>query len=98
MKVSPMNNRLIIEINKKEETTKSGLVIPESANKIGDNMGVVVSVGPGMYSPMGTLIPMRVKVGDKVCFNVRAMQKENLNASECFYHIAETDVTAIIEE
>jgi chaperonin GroES len=98
MKVLPTNNRLIIEINKKEETTKSGLVIPESINKIGDNIGIVVATGPGMYSQTGTLIPMRVKVGDRVCFNIRAMQKENLSASECFYHIAETDVTAIIEE
>ena len=97
MNIKPMNNRVVVEITKKEEQTKSGLYIPESANKMGDNVGTVIAVGPGVFSQNGTLIPMRVQVGDKICFNIRSLQKEQITPSESFFHITESEIIAVIE-
>jgi chaperonin GroES len=65
-KMKPMGDRILIKERKKEETTKSGIIIPDSieGNYI---YGDVISVGPGLFSANGVAIPMTVKIGDVVC-------------------------------
>lgn len=63
MNYEPLGDRVLLKINKKEETTSSGLFIP--GGKDGTE-GTVVAVGKGLYTQTGTFIPTSVNVGDIV--------------------------------
>jgi chaperonin GroES len=67
MKLVPLEDRVLVERLEKEETTKSGIVLPDTAQEK-PTKGKVVAVGPGKYSDKGELIPMPVKEGDVVVF------------------------------
>jgi len=69
MKLQPLFDRVVIETVEVSTTTASGLALPESAIKANQNIGVVVATGPGKFVS-GELIPMNVKVGDKVLFSI----------------------------
>lgn len=95
MNLKPLSNRVIIEIEEEEKTTKSGIVIPETAEK-GDLLkGKVVAAGPGKYADNGQLIPVRVKEGDAVFFEKPYGSKK---IDEKYLLISEDDIQAIIEE
>ncbi len=69
VKVQPLGDRVLIKENKKEAgRTDSGIYIPETVNDDrGAKKGEVIAIGPGRYDD-GELVPMHVKVGDKVLF------------------------------
>jgi chaperonin GroES len=58
----PLGNRLLVKPKPSEETTKTGIVIPDSA-KEKPQEGKVISTGPGSKDEKGKTIPMEVKVG-----------------------------------
>lgn len=62
----PLADRVLIQTEKVVEKTTGGIIIPESAEARDTKIGVVVSVGEGIYTNDGVKIPMSVKVGDKV--------------------------------
>ena len=62
----PLADRVLIRIEKEVTKTAGGIIIPESAETRDTKIGVVVSVGEGIYTNDGVKIPMSVKVGDKV--------------------------------
>ncbi len=69
MKLHPLDDRIVVRPNESEETTASGLVIPDTA-KEKPQQGEVLAVGPGRRSEQsGELIPMDVAVGDKVVYS-----------------------------
>ncbi|MEI6700567.1 MAG: co-chaperone GroES [Actinomycetota bacterium] len=69
MKLHPLDDRIVVRPNESEETTASGLVIPDTA-KEKPQQGEVLAVGPGRRSEQsGDLIPMDVAVGDKVVYS-----------------------------
>src|SRR5256885_8809553 len=65
--VQPLEDRIVVKASEGEETTASGLVIPDTA-KERPQEGEVIAVGPGRYEE-GNRIPMDVKVGDKVIYS-----------------------------
>ncbi len=67
MNLKPLSNRLFIEPLSAEKTTKSGIVLPETASGDRPMMGKVVATGPGKVVD-GKLVAMTVKVGDNVLF------------------------------
>ena len=68
MNLKPLSNHVFIEPLEEEKTTKSGIVIPDTA-KEKPQKGTVVAVGPGKYAEQtGNLIPMAYKVGDVVLY------------------------------
>ncbi len=69
IRVQPLADRVLVrELKKEGEKIVSGIIIPESANEDrGARKGEVVAVGPGKFDD-GVLVPMGVKVGDKVLF------------------------------
>lgn len=70
MKVEPMENRVLILLQKKN-TTEGGLLLPDGAIAVEPGKGLVKAVGPGQWNQAGTeLIPMRVKVGELVLLPV----------------------------
>ena len=69
VKIKPLEDRVIVTIDDSEQTTSSGLVIPDTA-KEKPQQGTVIAVGPGKRSDhTGEVIPMDVKKGDTVLFS-----------------------------
>ena len=67
MKFKPLHDRVLIEVLNNLEKTSGGIIIPDSAQEKPQE-GKVVAVGGGAKTEDGKLIPMDVKVGDKVLF------------------------------
>jgi len=69
VKIKPLEDRVIVTIDDSEQTTSSGLVIPDTA-KEKPQQGTVIAVGPGKRSDQtGEVIPMDLKAGDTVLFS-----------------------------
>ena len=69
MSLQPLEDRIIVKPGEAEETTVSGLVIPDTA-KEKPQQGEVLAVGPGRRSEQtGEIIPLDVKVGDTVVYS-----------------------------
>ena len=69
MNLQPLDDRIVVQPSDAEETTASGLVIPDTA-KEKPQQGDVLAVGPGRRSEQtGEIIPLDVKVGDKVVYS-----------------------------
>ena len=64
--VKPLGDRVLLKEKEKEEKTASGIIIPDTVAKEDVRTAKVVSVGPGLYTQSGNLIPMNVSVGDEV--------------------------------
>ncbi len=65
--LKPINDRVLVKVAQADETTKGGIIIPDTA-KEKPQEGEVVAVGDGQLKPDGDRIPMTVKVGDTVLF------------------------------
>jgi chaperonin GroES len=69
MNLQPLEDRIVVRAGEPEETTVSGLVIPDTA-KEKPQQGEVLAVGPGRRSEdTGEVIPMDIKVGDTVVYS-----------------------------
>lgn len=66
--IQPLEDRIVIQQVQAEQTTASGLVIPDTA-KEKPQEGEVVAVGPGRFDEDGDRIPMDIAVGDKVIYS-----------------------------
>ena len=95
MNLKPLSNRVFIEPIEEETTTKSGIVIPDTA-KEKPLKGRVLATGPGKYNEDGELIPMSVKVGDMVLFKKYGPDEIEVDGKK--YLVGdEDDILAIIE-
>ena len=68
MDLQPLGDRLIVEVLEEEETTISGIVLPDTAREK-PQRGKVLAVGPGSRSDSGELIPLDVAAGDEIIFS-----------------------------
>ena len=66
--LKPLEDRILVRPEEGEETTTSGIVIPDTA-KEKPQEGTVLAVGPGKRSDSGDVIPMDVKEGDRVVYS-----------------------------
>jgi chaperonin GroES len=66
-KLQPLADRIVVKPSKKEEMTKGGILIPDTA-KEKPQEGEVIAVGPGKMTDDGKRIPMELKVGDQVIY------------------------------
>ena len=66
--IKPLEDRILVRPEEGEETTASGIVIPDTA-KEKPQEGTVLAIGPGKRSDTGDLIPMDVKEGDRVVYS-----------------------------
>ena len=96
MNFKPLSNHLFIEPGEEEQKTKSGIVIPDTAEKEKPVKGKVIAVGPGKWNDKGEKIPMSVKVGDTVLFKKYGPDEVELDGKK--YLVGdEDDILAIIE-
>ena len=93
----PLSNHLFLEPLEEEKMTKSGIVLPETAEKERPVKGKVVAVGPGKMNEDGdNVIPMSVKVGDTVLFKKYGPDEVELDGKK--YLVGdEDDILAILE-
>jgi len=96
MQLQPLHDNLIVKPITEEEYTKAGLVLPQTADKEKPEKGEVIAVGPGKYDNNGKLIPMSVKVGNKVVFKKYSPDEFEPKKGETYLILAESDVLAII--
>jgi chaperonin GroES len=69
MNLQPLDDRIVVKASEAEETTASGLVIPDTA-KEKPQQGEVLAVGPGRRSEVsGEVVPMEISVGDTVVYS-----------------------------
>src|SRR5438045_9456369 len=68
MDLQPLGDRLIVEVLEDEETTISGIVLPDTA-KEKPQRGRVLAAGPGSRNDKGELVPMEVAEGDEIVFS-----------------------------
>ena len=94
MNLKPLGDRVVIKPSPKEEVTKSGLVIPDTA-KEKPQEGTILAVGPGKLDEDGKRLPMDVKVGDKVLYAKYAGTEVKLEGEE-YLIVKETDILAIV--
>ena len=95
IKIKPLSDRVLIEPMSKEEKTKSGIYLPDTADKERPEQGKVLAVGPGKYDD-GKLVKPTVKKGDVVLFTKYGPNEIKVGGKE--YLIArEDDILAIME-
>jgi chaperonin GroES len=96
MKLRPLGDRIVVEPLEAEEKTKGGIILPDTA-KEKPQEGKVVAVGKGKTDESGKLIPMEVKVGDKVLYGKYAGTEITIEGKE-YMILREEDVLAVVEE
>jgi chaperonin GroES len=92
--LSPVGERVLVEMEETQKTTASGILIPDSA-KSNEVTGKVLAVGAGARTETGTTIPMTVKVGDVVVFPKTAVQDITINGKK-YAIVKESDVYGIM--
>lgn len=95
MNIKPLSDHIFVETFNEEKTTKSGIFIPASDEEK-PMMGKVVAIGPGKTTDEGKLIPLNVRVGDKVLFTKYTPNEVKIDERE-YLVIREDDVLAIID-
>ena len=93
-KLRPLGDRVVVRPSDREETTKSGIVIPDTA-KEKPQRGTVVAVGEGRRNDDGDRIPMDVTVGQEVLFTKYGGTEFKLEEEE-YLILAERDILAIV--
>ena len=95
MSLHPLDDRIVVRPNESEETTASGLVIPDTA-KEKPSQGEIVAVGPGGRDEAGKLIPIDLKVGDTVLFGKWSGTEVKIDGQDLLI-MKESDIMGVIE-
>ena len=93
--IKPLEDRIVIRQVEAEQTTASGLVIPDTA-KEKPQEGEVIAVGPGRVDDNGNRIPVDVKVGDVVIYSRYGGTEVQYDGQE-FQILSSRDVLAVVE-
>ena len=95
-KLRPLGDRLVIQPTPREEMTKSGIVLPDTA-KEKPQEGSVLAVGPGRILDDGKREPIDLKVGDKVLYAKYAGTEFKIDGDELLI-VSQKDVLAVVED
>ena len=96
MNLKPLGDNIIVKPVSKEETTKSGIILPETLDKEKPEQGEVIAVGPGKILDNGSRSVMDVKVGNKVVFKKYSPDEIKIDGQEVLV-LSQSDVIAILE-
>ena len=91
-KIKPLGDRVVIKPTPKEEISKGGIVLPDTAKEKPQD-GKIVAVGPGKLTEDGKRIDMEVKVGDKVIYSKYAGTEVKVDDEEIII-LRESDILA----
>ncbi len=96
MKLRPLHDRVIVKRIESETKTASGIVIPDNAAEKPDQ-GEVQAVGKGKKTEEGKVLPLDVKVGDRVLFGKYSGQTVKVHGEELLV-MREEDIMGVIEQ
>ena len=96
MQLKPISDYIVVEAQKQENKTKSGIVLPETVEKERPQQGKVIAVGSGKMLENGERAKMQVKEGDKVLFSKYGPTEVKVDGKE-YLMIKEDDILAIIK-
>ena len=96
MKIRPLHDRVIVKRIEEERKSAGGIVIPDTAAEKPDQ-GEIVAVGKGKKDDQGKLIPIDVKVGDRVLFGKYSGQTVKVDGDELLV-MSEEDLFAVVEK
>jgi chaperonin GroES len=97
--IVPLGDRVLLKPLSEEEMSRKsalGIIIPETVDKEKPEQGKVIAVGEGRYNDSGNLVPMRVKVGDRVVFSKYGPDEIKIDGEE-YYILSESSILAIIK-
>jgi chaperonin GroES len=95
MNIRPLHDRIIVERLEEETKTAGGLIIPDTA-KEKPQQGKVIAVGKGKKTEDGKVLPLDVKVGDKVLFGKYAGTEIKVEGNE-YLMMREDDILGVVE-
>jgi chaperonin GroES len=93
--IKPLEDRVVVKLVAQEQTTESGLVIPDTA-KEKPSTAEIVAVGPGRVDDNGNRVPVDVKVGDKVLFSKYGGTEVKLGSEE-YLVLSARDLLAVVD-
>jgi chaperonin GroES len=96
VKIRPLQDRVIVKRIAEEEKTKGGIIIPDTA-KEKPQEGRVVAVGKGKVNEDGKIIPLDVKVNDRILFGKYSGSEINIDGEEHLI-MREEDILGVIEK
>ena len=94
MKLRPLHDRIIVKRLEEERKSAGGIVIPDAAAEK-PSMGEVIAAGPGKTDDSGKVIPMGVKVGERILFGKYSGQEFKIEGQELL-HMREDDVIGVV--
>ena len=95
-KLRPLGDRVVIKPSAREEMTKSGIVLPDTA-KEKPQEGLIVAAGPGRVLDDGKREAMDIKKGDKVLYAKYAGTEFKIDAEELLI-VSQKDILAVVED
>jgi chaperonin GroES len=95
-KLRPLGDRVVIEPTPREEMTKSGIVLPDTA-KEKPQEGKVIAVGPGAFDNDGKRVPIDVQTGDKVLYAKYAGTEFKIDGDE-YLIVGQKDILAVVQD
>ena len=96
LKFRPLHDRVVVKRIEAEEKTKGGIIIPDTA-KEKPQEGEVVGVGPGARDEAGKLVPLDVKVGDRIIFGKWSGTEVKIDGEDLLI-MKESDVMGVVEQ
>ena len=96
MKFRPLHDRVVVERIDAEDKSKGGIIIPDTA-KEKPSQGEIIAVGPGGRDEAGKLIPIDVKVGDRILFGKWSGTEVKIDGVE-YLIMKESDIMGVIHE
>jgi chaperonin GroES len=94
--IKPLEDRIVVKALEAEQTTASGLVIPDTA-KEKPQEGEVLAIGPGRVDDNGNRVPLDVQVGDKVIYSKYGGTEVKYGGEELLI-LSARDVLAVVEK
>ena len=96
--IIPLADRVVVKpiVVDNGAATASGIIIPDTVNKEKPEQGIVIAVGEGRMTDDGKVLPMNVKVGDKVLFSKYGPDEVTIDDEEYFI-LNESSILAIIK-
>ena len=95
MKFRPLHDRVVVKRINAEAKSKGGIIIPDNA-KEKPSQGEIMAVGPGGRDEAGKLIPIDIKVGDRVLFGKWSGTEVVLNGEDLLI-MKESDIMGVLE-
>jgi chaperonin GroES len=94
MNIKPLGDRVVVKPSPAEEKTKGGIILPDTA-KEKPVIGEILAVGPGRRADDGKLVPLDLKIGDKVLYGKYSGTEVSLNGAEVLI-MREADIFGVV--